>query len=605
MKSVGQLEDPLRLTPPKQSNIVNGRDEEEKFGRESEQSIKSTGKLEKYKSPENPPWKRKKKSQGSKNNVSDKVDLQEKSKLSHESLKKLLQKSEGSSVHSSDVNKGINNEGNKQIIKNPTSKRKTHGSKNESKNMKGKDVQEKKFNKIQSQKDDNSSKGDSESKQQDLKKGDGSLGESIESFKIEVGDGYRVLSDHKESSPTQNEVEIVEFSEQKDIQHNMDSGYDYIEANQLIQQPSENIEKQVEVFLQQPISVLPYLDDIVSEKYIKKDEKVMNNEHNSIARDSEEHENISERDTSTNKAQLLIKDLGGHMNQRNELNSPTDPNKVNIEEENKEISSINEDCKLQKSTEEHEDLVIKKEELVSPDYKQNKPEYLKIDSIENGTDYYFEKDRPFDSPKEDPIPPISSYEPSEDSKYQKHLSSPKDLKKEETDLYPKAIEEVGTNLVFTQKLTSEIEYSKSGVCNKDEGNQLEDSHEFSKDYEEKEEELEELEERFTKLIQNSGDKKQIKHEYLKDNLNTDGKEDSLVEESQDLKDWVDIQENKKGVKGRINIEEKEDKFEQRITEEDVIKLHEARLNNFGGISGNNENQKNINEEKQIEIGNKS
>ena len=130
---------------------------------------------------------------------------------------------------------------------------------------------------------------------------------------------------------------------------------------------------------------------------------------------------------------------------------------------------INESAHTKKHNSEdvkEENKTINSNEPACPEYKQNKPEYLNSPSKDDY--YYFEKDRPFDSPKERPALGISSYEASEDSKYFKHLSSSKDSKKKDlhsdekkdnidTDLHLGVAMKIDVNAISPEEAVRQIE----------------------------------------------------------------------------------------------------------------------------------------------------
>ena len=785
LDNMDEYDTPSKVKPSKSYNISKYSSkrskEEKKEGSEGlAQSVKSVGKLKSYKSSEDLKSALKKKSKKSKGNKGVKgeeqtarADLNDDSKLTHESLVKLIKKSVNDSIanssHSSEKSKGLQSEGG--IPRSKGSSKKGKGKKSKRKQRRRKDGQLKSAtsSKLGNYSSNSPQEGDDEKHSSEISKDqmqqnkeveelkdihqslkDGDFNEGInidedklkqenlnsmgsedqeqekelfqkernieqkstsqdgdfefediqkrkeiegqsskienqDSSKIVVPKEYEVKEGKKDSSLIQSPIQVFEHSE---AQENIEEGHVYMEANKLVQQPSENVEEQNKFCEKVPISVLPDIDDIsitkrmeanmsesdspkklIQTNPIKEDEKEGENtelEIHSISkgkhteeanhplileneqeegkedskadlRDEEDNENIYERDSITKKSRNDIKDLGKHIKSRGEETPKSHKEKIKVS------SPREEDQKLEKKFKTNDERnrvhpihpLAQNEEPSSPEYKQNKPEYLKNPSKEDdvGADYYFSKDKPFDSPRERPALGISSYEPSEDSKYYKHLGSPKDSKKRETSsdekkenleipLHQKILEEAdGTSATPNKSFenASEEINSKKNDSEQDsysdrkeitlekhsrqdnediydenrqkEGQELldqyEDSHEFSRDDPEHEEDLND---QFVHPPKNTQDKEDNTEREFgdpeSDCLREEKESDQQIEESQDLRDWVAKHQNEDVQIPTTNfeIDRREgqdlgkDIFRQRITEEDVKKLHEARIN---------------------------
>ena len=273
----------------------------------------------------------------------------------------------------------------------------------------------------------------------------------------------------------------------------------------------------------------------------------------------------------------------------------------------------------------------KDNEPINLKYKFSLPELLKSPSKDDH--YYFEKDQPFDSPKGKQAPRISSYEASEDRKYNKYFSSSKDSKKSNIPsdekkenwakvLQPGVIEKFGINITSHKKTTEEVEVNKDEKLKENEQlksqiykvninekevnnikNTIEDLEEFKQYYDELEEKedlesMNEPKEEKNKLKDdstNSDKQVELKGGNTTDQLgNLKGSQQDIddimhtgVEESEDIRDWIDKEQDHKLVIPATSFEEikkgiqglGDDKFRQRLTQEDVKKLHEARINN--------------------------
>ena len=127
----------------------------------------------------------------------------------------------------------------------------------------------------------------------------------------------------------------------------------------------------------------------------------------------------------------------------------------------------------------------------------------------------------------------------------------------------------------------------------------EESNEFKHYYEELEEkedleDIEESQQEFNKLSQSLKSNEQINQEDLsnrffnleENRLNISKKQNA--KECEDLRDWMDTHQDDNLIIPKTSFEEVQrehgdfgkDKFRQRITQKDVQKLHEARINNF-------------------------
>ena len=156
----------------------------------------------------------------------------------------------------------------------------------------------------------------------------------------------------------------------------------------------------------------------------------------------ENNENISDRDSFPKaQTQKEIKDLNKHITRRTEEHQipSTEPiispktMEIETQKNENEFSSPSDpnETELKKSqTHNLEETKKENDEMVSPDYLQNRPEYLKNPS-EGDIRNYFDKDRPFDSPSTRPVGIISHYEESEESKIPQNPSSSKESKKKE------------------------------------------------------------------------------------------------------------------------------------------------------------------------------
>jgi len=265
------------------------------------------------------------------------------------------------------------------------------------------------------------------------------------------------------------------------------------------------------------------------------------------------NENIIDQDISHKDSQLEIKDFEKQMKKR--VEQIPEPNKDEKKEFEEHLPS---DIKMgiDQSEEDPKDIYMEKESPheSTPKYKQNKPEYLqKPSNAESaGGDYLYNKDRPFDSPRDRLAQPISSYDQSEDSKQQRlsshshskgKLTSSEEKKSEES----KKIINVRETMKDKNKKLETLEEPHSEERKKDkdfqrEANndeQLVDSYEFNADehrFSQSPEEMEALRQRYREFKQEEGKEDQGISKKLDKDM--DQREPPEAVDDQDLLDWI-------------------------------------------------------------------